>query len=103
MKNTLKYILILVFFAISFSIFLKNYGLSDHLIKKSWWKVAEPIGLPDVLAFNEVKGNYLKNDTIFIATKARAIILKREFQFFADHKMMVKNIANQQSGTYYKK
>ena len=80
-----------------------NYGLSDQLIQKSWWKVGEPIGFPDVLAFDQVKRYYLQNDTIFIANTARAIILKREFRIFADHKLTLKNINNQQVGNYYQK
>ena len=80
-----------------------KYGLSDQLIQKSWWKVGEPIGLPDVLAFDQVKRYHLQNDTIFIANTARAIILKREFRIFADHKLTLKNINNQQVGSYYQK
>lgn len=103
MKNRIKYILILLIFAISFLLFLKNYGLSDHLIKKSWWKVGEPIGLPDILAFDKTKGCYLKNDTIFISNIAKVIILEREFRIFADHKLTLKNIDNKQVGSYYQK
>ena len=103
MENRLKYILILSLLATSVLLFLMKYKLSNQLIQNSWWKVGEPIGLPDVLAFDKINGNYLKNDTIFIANKARAIILTRGFRIFADHKLTLKNIDNQQVGNYYQK
>ncbi|KFF06219.1 hypothetical protein [Flavobacterium reichenbachii] len=66
--------------------------LSDSEIKGYAWKCGFSCGLGDVIIFNE--NTDLRNDTIFVANKPYAKIVKRTNNFDEDTKISVINLRN---------